>query len=65
MYNKAYVLQNSSEYFAESFKNYTLDPNTLRAERPLTYSAIESALNNVTDAQVAKIKAVYRAVWGE
>lgn len=64
MYNKAYVCQNSSEYFAESFKNYTLDPNALRASRPLTYSAIESALNSVTDAQVTRIQTVYRSVWG-
>lgn len=64
MYNKAYVLQNSSEYFAESFKNYTLDPNGLKSSRPLTYAAIESALNNVTDAQVTRVQTVYRSVWG-
>ncbi len=64
MYNKAYVCQNSSEYFAESFKNYTLDPNSLRATRPLTYAAIESALNSVTDAQVTRVQTVYRSVWG-
>lgn len=62
-YNKAYVLQNSSEYFAESFKNYTLNPDALRASRPLTYAAIESALNNVTDSQIIRIQTVYRAVW--
>ena len=64
LYNKAYVCQNSSEYFAESFKNYTLDPNTLRATRPMTYSAIEAALNSITDEQVARAKAVYGAIWG-
>ena len=63
-YNKAYVLQNSSEYFAESFKNYTMNPGGLRASRPMTYAAIESALNSITDAQVAKVKTVYGAVWG-
>ncbi len=63
-YNKSYVCQNSSEYFAESFKNYTLDPNALRASRPLTFSAIESALNSVTDTQVARVQTVYRSVWG-
>lgn len=63
MFNKAYVLQNSSEYFAESFKNYTLDPNELRSSRPLTFAAIESALNNITEAQVTRVQTVYRSVW--
>ena len=63
-YNKAYVVQNSSEYFAESFKNYTLDPGALKASRPQTYAAVEAAVSAITDAQVAKIKTVYRAVWG-
>jgi hypothetical protein len=62
-YNKAYVLSNSSEYFAESFKNYTENPSGLKSARPLTYAAIEEALNKVTNSQVSKIATVYASVW--
>ena len=62
-YNKAYVLSNSSEYFAESFKNYTLDPSELKASRPQTYEAIKKAVAAVTPAQVAKMKMVYSSIW--
>lgn len=63
-YNAAYVLSNSSEYFAESFRNYTLDPAALQASRPKTYAAITEALSKVTDAQVNGIQAAYSAIWG-
>ena len=62
-YNKSYVLQNSSEYFAESFKNYCENPSALKSSRPLTYSAIQQALNNITDTRVNTIMKVYSAVW--
>ena len=62
-YNKSYVLQNSSEYFAESFKNYRENPSALKSSRPLTYSAIQQALNNITDTRVNTIMKVYSAVW--
>lgn len=61
--NKAYVLQNSSEYFAESFKNYCENPGALCQSRPKTYEAIVQALNNVTDARVNSIISVYSSVW--
>ena len=62
-FNKAYVLSNSSEYFAESFKNYTLEPAALQASRPETYKAIQNALSKVTDSQVSRIWNVYKTVW--
>ncbi|MCD7832797.1 MAG: hypothetical protein LUH00_02235 [Lachnospiraceae bacterium] len=62
-YNKSYVTQDSSEYFAESFKEYTLDPATLKASRPQTYAAIEAAVAKLTTAQITKIKTVYASVW--
>ena len=62
-YNKTYVLQNSSEYFAESFKNYCENPSALKSSRPLTYNAIVQALNNITDTRVNTIIKVYSAVW--
>jgi hypothetical protein len=62
-FNKAYVLQSSSEYFAESYKNYILDGASLKESRPQTYAAIETALAAVTPTQIAKIKAMYGSIW--
>lgn len=60
---KAYATQNSSEYFAESFREYTLDPITLKNSRPKTYQSIENALNKVTEEQTAMILRYYSAIW--
>ena len=60
---KAYAIQNSSEYFAESFREYTLDPVTLKNKRPKTYQSIVNALNVVTETQTSRILAVYGAFW--
>lgn len=62
-YNKAYVLSSSSEYFAESFRNYTLNPGALQASRPETYAAIETALSKITDSQISRILSVYGPYW--
>lgn len=64
-YDKGYVLQNSEEYFAQSFRDYTENPAALKASRPQTYAAIQQALSRVTDAQVANLLRVYGAVWGK
>lgn len=62
-YNKSYVLSSSSEYFAESFKNYTENPASLQAQRPQTYAAIETALSKITSSQVSKLATVYASIW--
>lgn len=62
-YNKSYVLANSSEYFAESFRNYTENPAALQAERPQTYAAMQTALSKITSSQVSQIASVYSAIW--
>jgi hypothetical protein len=62
--NKAYATQSSSEYFAESVKDYILNPATLQSQRPKTYAAIQESLNKITDAQVAKVKSLYGPIWG-
>ena len=61
--NKVYVTQNSSEYFAESFKDSILDAGTLQSSRPSTYQAIVAALNKVTTAQISLIQKLYAPVW--
>ena len=63
-YDKGYVLQNSAEYFAQSFWDYTKNPAALKASRPQTYAAIQQALSRVTDAQVANVLRIYGASWG-
>lgn len=61
--NKSYVIQNSSEYFAESVKDYILSEASLKSSRPQTYAAITTAMSKVTTAQVNKLKVVYAAYW--
>ncbi|MCC8052206.1 MAG: hypothetical protein LIP10_16460 [Clostridiales bacterium] len=62
-YNASYVTQDASEYFAESFKEYTEDAASLKASRPQTYAAIVAALDKLTTAQITKIATVYASVW--
>lgn len=62
-YNKVYVTQNSSEYFAESAKEYVLNPGALKATRPKTYEAVRSAVESITDERIAKIQKYYGAIW--
>lgn len=61
--NQAYILKNSSEYFAESYRDYVLYKAELKSERPLTYGAIETALAKVTDTQINKIRNYYSGIW--
>lgn len=62
-YNKSYVTQNSSEYFAESFKEYTLNPAVLKSARPKTYAAVQEAVSKFTDDRIAKVQKTYSVVW--
>lgn len=62
-YNKSYVTQNSSEYFAESFKEYTLNPAALKSARPKTYATVQEAVSKFTDDRIAKVQKTYSVVW--
>lgn len=62
-YNKAYVTQDSSEYFAESIKELTLRPAALKSARPKTYEAVSAAVDKLTDSQITKIKKMYSVIW--
>lgn len=42
--NKVYVIQNCSEYFAESYRDYVTRPSTLQSQRPQTYAYIQKVL---------------------
>jgi hypothetical protein len=61
--NKAYATQSSSEYFAESYKDYVLDPTSLESSRPKTYESITQALSTITDSHIKRVQAVYSSVW--
>lgn len=57
--NKAYVTQNSEEYFAESFRDYYTRPAELKSARPATYKYVEKCINSITDAGINQINAIY------
>lgn len=61
--NASYVLGTSSEYFAESYREYVLDGESLQSQRPKTYAAIENAASRITDAQVKRIMTLYGSMW--
>lgn len=61
--NRSYATQNSSEYFADSVRDYILNPSTIKSQRPQTYAAITQALNKVTDDRIQKILTVYGPFW--
>jgi hypothetical protein len=61
--NKAYSTQNSSEYFAESYKNYVENPSELKKTRPKTYESITQALNVITDEHIKRVQTVYAPFW--
>lgn len=65
--NKPYIIQNSSEYFAESYRDYILTPSALRSQRPLTYNAIRQALNVLNtseESRLVRYKTAYdKAFW--
>lgn len=61
--NKTYVTNNSSEYFAESVRDYTVRGSELKTKRPKTHTAINNALNKITDSHVANVQKAYAPVW--
>ena len=61
--NKAYATQNSSEYFAESYRDYVVNTGVLKSSRPKTYSALTAALNKLTTEHINKVQKVYAVVW--
>jgi uncharacterized membrane-anchored protein YjiN (DUF445 family) len=64
-FNASYVRSTSYEYFAESYKDYLLDEDNLKATRPKTYEAIEECLSMVTPDTIAKQKYYLSLVWAK
>lgn len=65
--NRVYNTQNSSEYFAESYREFCINPNGLKKQRPQTYNAIKAAvdcLNNKSDSYLYNVRQAYeRTYW--
>lgn len=62
-FNKAYVTQNSQEYFAESAKEFILNGPSLKKSRPKTYTAVKAAFDKITDQRVVTVKKMYSSIW--
>ena len=63
--NKAYISQNESEFFAEAFRVYTMEPQKLLNECPRTYTCIQECLSNLTTDRVNSAKAIYGPLWNK
>lgn len=65
--NRVYNTQNSSEYFAESYREFCINPDGLKKQRPQTYNAIkasEDCLNNKSDSYLYNVRQAYeRTYW--
>lgn len=62
-FNKAYVTQNSQEYFAESAKEFVLNGSALKDSRPKTYAFVKSAFEKITNQRVMTVQKLYSPVW--
>ncbi|MDO4458674.1 MAG: hypothetical protein Q4C42_01070 [Clostridia bacterium] len=63
--NTTYILQSSSEYFADSYQDYVENPAKLKAERPLTYNYVQAATAKVTIARADTYLRLYNAYWSK
>lgn len=61
--NRSYATQNASEYFAESYHDYILQPTETKKKLPKTCSAISDAVKKVTPTRVARVKEIYGPFW--
>ncbi|MDD7219014.1 MAG: hypothetical protein SO401_07055 [Blautia sp.] len=62
-FNKAYVTQNSQEYFAESAKEFVLNAAALKASRPKTYAFVKSSFEKITDQRIMTVQKLYSPIW--
>lgn len=60
---KSYATSTSSEYFAESYRDYLLNNNGLRSSRPRTYVAIQKCLGMVNATNIQWVRNGYGWMW--
>lgn len=61
--NKAYVTQDTGEYFAESFRDYTENASALKSQHPQTYNYINGLVNSISDKDVSDFYNTYGWYW--
>lgn len=61
--NKAYVTSTAAEYFAESYRDYTVEPAKLQQERPQTYAYMKRMVTSLTDKEVTDFGDTYSIFW--
>ena len=61
--NKSYVTQTASEYFAESFCDYTENASALKSQRPQTYNYINDLVNSISDKDIKNFYNAYGWYW--
>lgn len=61
--NKSYVTKNESEYFAESFRDYSENPQQLKAQRPETYRYMDEVVNSISGSDVTQFRNAYSWYW--
>ena len=60
---KSYATSTSSEYFAESYRDYLLNNNGLRSSRPRTYAAIQKCLGMINATNIQWVRNSYGWMW--
>lgn len=61
--NKSYVTKDCSEYFAESFRDYTENAAKLKKERPSTFQYINQIVSSISDGDILRFKNAYGWYW--
>lgn len=61
--NKRYVTSDTSEYFAESFRDYTEDAAALKRQRPRTYDYIHKAVSSLSGSDITAFRNACRWMW--
>ena len=62
-FNKIYLTQNSSEFFAGCYSEYILNNASLKAQCPKTYVYIQESIGKITPPRVANLKTAYVKYW--
>lgn len=60
---KSYILSTSEEYFAQSFAEYTSEPNTLKKSRPKTYNYIKTKVESINKKAIQDMYNAYSWAW--
>ncbi len=54
-----YCSRTAGEYYAQSFKDYTMSPGSLKKERPQTYQYIQKAVGSLTNSYIKDLQDIF------